>query len=94
MLWYPTGTDAYGQTRQGTPTKQTIEMVCKIYSQNTITDPRYVDIDVVGLTEDHNITTKNEIEILNNQFNIPTGTYLVRYVIPSSRLFQILMQKK
>ena len=69
-------------------------MVCKVYSQSNVTDPRYLDVDVIGLTENWNITTKNEIEILDNPFNIPTGTYIVRYVIPSSRLFQILMQRK
>lgn len=51
MLWYPTEKDEYGQTRQSTPTKQTIEMVCKVYSQNNIADPRYIDVDVIGLTD-------------------------------------------
>ena len=94
VLWYPNESDEYGQKRQNIPTRQTVEMVCKVYSQTNVTDPRYIDIDLVGLTEEHTITDKNEVEIIDNNFGIPTGTYLVKYVIPSSRLYQILLKKK
>lgn len=94
VLWFSKTKDSYGQYRQDAPTVQNIEMVCKIYSQSNVEDPRYVDIDVIGLTEERTITTENEIVIKENDFGIPTGTYIVKYVIPSSRLYQILMKRK
>lgn len=94
VLWFSKVKDAYGQYRQDEPTVQKVEMVCKIYSQNNVADPRYIDIDVIGLTEEHTITTENEVVINDNDFGIPTGTYIVKYVIPSSRLYQILMKRK
>lgn len=68
-------------------------MVCKIYSQQNVTDPRYVDIDVIGLTRSHIISDENEVIINENEFNIPTGKYEIKYVIPTNRLTQVLMKK-
>ena len=68
-------------------------MVCKIYSQVNVTDPRYIDIDVIGLTNNRIISDRNEVVISNNDFGIPTGKYEVKYVIPSNRLTQVLMKK-
>lgn len=94
VLWYSNEVDEYGQKRQGEPTIENVEMVCKVYSQANVTDPRYIDIDVLGLTDNHTITDKNEVVISNNPFGIPVGTYTVKYVIPNSRHYQILMKKK
>lgn len=70
-------------------------MVCKIYSQVNVADPRYIDIDVIGLTRNHNISDKNEVVINENKFGIPVGTYDIKYVIPTNRLYyQVLMKKK
>ena len=69
-------------------------MVCKIYSQVNVTDPRYIDIDVIGLTRSSIISDKNEVIISENDYGIPVGTYVVRYVIPTSRLTQVLMKRK
>lgn len=68
-------------------------MVCKIYSQVNVTDPRYIDIDVIGLTTSRTISDKNEVVINENEFNIPAGKYEIKYVIPSNRLTQVLMKK-
>ncbi len=86
VLTYSDEVDDYGQKRQGEFTSRDVEMVCKIYSQTNVTDPRYIDVDVIGLTYDKNITDKNVIIIGDDRFN-------VKYVIPSSRLIQILMTK-
>jgi len=86
VLTYSDDLDEYGQKRQGTPTVRIVEMVCKIYSQSNVDDPRYVDVDVIGLTKDKDITDENVIIIGDEKFNI-------KYVIPSSRLYQILMQR-
>ena len=61
-------------------------MVCKIYSQTNVTDPRYVDVDLIGLTKDKDITDDNVIIVGDEKFNI-------KYIIPSSRLYQILMKR-
>ena len=61
-------------------------MVCKIYSQTNVTDPRYVDVDLIGLTKDKDITDENVIVVGDEKFN-------VKYIIPSSRLYQILMTR-
>lgn len=69
-------------------------MVCKIYSQVNVTDPRYVDIDVIGLINNRIISDKNEVVISENKYGIPEGTYIVKYVIPTNRLTQVLMKRK
>jgi len=94
VLWFPTGVDEYGQQRQGEPTEENVDMVCKIFNQTNVTDPRYIDIDVIGLTNNHTISDKNEVVIDENAFGIPAGTYIVKYVIPTSRLYQVLLKKK
>ena len=86
VLTYSDDLDEYGQKRQGEPTVRVVEMVCKIYSQTNVEDPRYVDVDVIGLTKDKQITTDNVLIVGDEKFN-------VKYVIPSSRLYQILMQR-
>lgn len=78
--------DEYGQKRQGSSTSRDIQMVCKIYTQNNVDDPKYVDVDMLGLTKETNITDANQIEIDNVKYNI-------KYIIPSGRLTQILMNK-
>lgn len=85
ILTYSNEIDEYGQSRQSTPTKQEIEMVCKIYTQTNTNDMLYVDVDTIGITKCSTITNKNEIEIDGSNYN-------VKYVIPSGRYYQILMK--
>lgn len=78
VISYSEETDAYGQKRQGAQTIRRVEMYCRIFSQVNIDNPKYVDIDVIGLTDDKNITDANQIVIDDDVYN-------VKYVIPSSR---------
>lgn len=61
-------------------------MDIKIFSQVNVSDVRYVDVDVIGLTYDKSITDANQIKFDDR-------VYDVKYVIPSSRLNQILMKR-
>ena len=86
VLTYSDETDAYGQRRQGSPTVRFVDMFCKIFSQVNVNNPNYVDIDMIGLTDDKDITDKDVILIGDEKYNI-------KYVIPSSRKYQIMMRK-
>lgn len=78
--------DEYGQKRQGISTTRNVDMVCKVYNQKNVTNPKYVDVEMIGLTMDKNITDSNQIIINGDTFNI-------LYIIPSTRQYQILMKK-
>lgn len=80
-------TDEYGQLHKGTPTTHTTDMVVKIYNQSNVANPLYVDVTDIGLTKDNTIVAGNEVIV-------DTNTYQVLYVIPSSRLIQVLMKRK
>lgn len=86
VVSFTTGTDAYGQKRKQGSTTRTVEMVVKIYSQSNVSDVRYCDVTNIGLTYDTSITDENQIVI-------DGATYNVLYVIPSGRMYQILMKK-
>lgn len=83
---YDTAVDAYGQLQQGTPTMRTVDMAVKIYSQQNVQDPRYVDIELIGLTKDTDIAPGEVISLAQ-------GDYRVRYVVPTSRWQEILLAK-
>jgi len=86
VLTYSNTTDEYGQKRQDTPIVSPTKMVCKIYSQSENNSMIYKDVEMIGLTKSTDITDKNEILIDGVK-------YLVLFVIPSSRLTQVLMKK-
>ena len=86
VVSFATGTDAYGQKRKQGSTTKTVEMVVKIYAQSNVSDVRYCDVTNIGLTYDTSITDENQIII-------DGATYNVLYVIPSGRMYQILMKK-
>lgn len=85
ILSYIDEIDEYGQLRQNEPTKTEIEMFYRLYNQSNTDNPLYIDVDMIGLTKCSTITNKNEIEI-------DGSNYSVKYVIPSGRFYQILMQ--
>lgn len=87
LLTYSTTVDEYGQFRTNTPTSKDIEMVVKIFAQTEVDNPKYVNIEKIGITKEKNISTENEIKI-DNQL------YVVRFIIPSGKYYQILMEKK
>lgn len=86
VVSFTTGTDAYGQKRKQGSTSRTVEMYVKVYSQSNVSDVRYCDVTNIGLTYDTSITDENQIVI-------DGATYNVLYVIPSGRMYQILMKK-
>ena len=86
VVSFATGTDAYGQKRKQGSTTRTVEMVVKVYAQSNVSDVRYGDVTNIGLTYDTSITDENQIVI-------DGATYNVLYVIPSGRMYQILMKK-
>lgn len=83
---YGTTVDAYGQLEQGTPTTRTADIAFKIYSQANVTDPRYVDVEAVGLTKDKSIVPGEVITFAQ-------GDYRVKYVIPTGRWQELMLVK-
>ena len=78
--------DAYGQLEQGTPTTRAADIAFKIYSQMNVTDPRYVDVEAVGLTKDKSIVPGEVISFAQ-------GDYRVKYVIPTGRWQELMLVK-
>ena len=75
--------DDYGQKRLSETTTNA-EMMVKQFSQAHVDDPRFVDVQYIGLTKDP-ITTENVVSI--------DGTdYMVLYVIPSGRYTQVMLK--
>ena len=83
---YGLTTDSYGQLEQGTPETRTIDLTVKIYSQQNVQDPRYVDVELVGLTHDRSVVPGEVVSLAQ-------GDYRVKYVIPSSRWIQLMLVK-
>lgn len=86
VVSFTTAVDAYGQPRKTTASTRTVKMVLHIYSQQNVQDIRFNEVTEIGLTTDNDITDANQIICGNVKYN-------VLYVIPSSRLNQILMRK-
>lgn len=83
---YNSTLDAYGQQHKSGKADRYVDMVIKIVSQSNINDPRFLDITNLGLTRDTAIKAGNEV--LDG-----TTKYLVMYVIPTSRLTQVLLKR-
>lgn len=81
-----TGVDSVGQKRMGLPTTETVEMFIKTYKQENVADPRYLNIDLIGLTKARTITTKNVIKIDDDK-------YSVKYTISTPRYLVVFMEK-
>lgn len=85
LVSFTSGTDKYGQKRNNGETKDVIEMAVKIYSQTNVSDIRYNDIELIGLTK----TAVKD----SQQIEIDSVRYQISYVIPSGRYTQVLMKK-
>lgn len=81
---YTMNVDAYGQLEAGLP--RSIELSVKIYSQQNVQDPRYVDVELIGLTQDKNVVPGEVVSLAQ-------GDYRVKYVIPTGRWQEILLSK-
>lgn len=86
LVSFTSGTDAYGQKRQLGSNSKEIEMMIKPYRQSNIDDVRYVDVTDIGLTYEKSIMDSNQI--IDGE-----KTFQIMYVIPSNRLYQIMMKQ-
>ena len=82
---YDLTVDAYGQLQRGTPTTRTCDMTVKTYMQQNVQDPRYVDVELIGLTKE-NIVPGEVVSLAQ-------GDYRVKYVINSHRWNEIMLTK-
>lgn len=82
---YGTAVDAYGQLVQNSDTR-TIDVTLKVYTQQNTADPRYVDVDMIGLTKDTQVAPG---EVLS----LTQGDYRVKYVLPTGRWYQLMLKK-
>lgn len=82
---YGTTVDRYGQPEQSDVTR-TADIAFKIYAQQNVQDPRYVDVEAVGLTKDTSIVPGEVISFAQ-------GDFRVKYVIPSGRWIQLMLVK-
>ena len=82
---YGTTVDRYGQLVQSDVTR-TADIAFKIYAQQNVQDPRYVDVEAVGLTKDTSIVPGEVISFAQ-------GDYRVKYAIPSGRWTQLMLVK-
>lgn len=85
LISFTSGTDKYGQKRNNGNTEEKIEMAVKVYSQTNVSDIRYNDVELIGLTK----TAVKD----SQQIKIDDIVYQVLYVIPSGRYNQVLMKK-
>lgn len=74
--------DDYGQLVPSSTTRD-IEITIKPYSQQNVTDPRYVDVEAVGLTRDY--IAPGEV------ISLAQGDFRVKYVIPTPRWQEALL---
>lgn len=86
VISFTSGKDEYGRPRKNGSTSREVEMYVSIYQQRNVEDVRYVEVTNIGLTSDKEITDANQIMINDDK-------YQVLYVIPSNRLYQVLMKK-
>ena len=76
----------YGEKVLSTDSSTTAEMMVKQYSQTNVQDPRFVDVQYIGLT-------KAAISI-NEVVSIDGTDYMVLYVIPSGRYTQVMLKER
>ena len=82
---YSSTVDDYGQLTLSETTR-TADIAYKVYSQQNVADPRYVDVEGVGFTHDTSIVPGEVISFAQ-------GDYRVKYVIPSGRWYQLMLVK-
>lgn len=75
--------DEYGQFMYSVPTR-TADIAFKLYSQMNTQDPRYIDVEAIGLTKDTSIVPGEVITFAE-------GDFRVKYVIPSGRWQQLML---
>ena len=87
LLSYEDNPDEYGQVKQNTPNKRTIEITKpKLYKHTNVEDIRFNEIEYIALTFDKSITDANEISIGDD-------TYRICFVNPQGRLNQLFLKR-
>lgn len=84
VLSYVESVDIFGQLRKTTPTERTIEMYVKIFSQTNVNDPRYNNVEMIGLT-------KSEVYD-GEQIEIDGKVYDILRITPSKRFCEVLLR--
>ena len=74
--------DDYGQLKQ-TYTDTQIDMMIKIRGQANVEDPRFIDCDKIGITEE---------TLIPGNYIVDDKDYLIQYVIPSGRFNQVFLK--
>lgn len=88
IIHYTDSIDGYGQTKKTVKEKVASEMVVHIYSQTNVTNPKYVDIDYLGIYDPQtNISIDDDIIFNDIQCS-------VMYVVPTNRYNIVYMKKK
>lgn len=77
--------DEYGQLMYATLTR-TADVAFKLYSQQNVQDPRYTDVEAIGLTKDTSIVPGEVITFAQ-------GDFRVKYVIPTGRWQELMLVK-
>lgn len=85
---YSTGVDQYGQVQKGNYITGIIQMAYYLQNQVRINDPRYIQVDVVGLTKD--IVTDDNVLVLDDS----EAKYQVKFIIPTKKYNVIGLTKK
>lgn len=75
--------DDYGVPMYATATR-TADIAFKLYSQQNVQDPRYIDVEAIGLTKDTSIVPGEVVTLAQ-------GDFRVKYVIPSARWIQLML---
>lgn len=78
------GKDAYGQTKQGEPTRKPISVVWIDYKFANVNNPKYADVDVLCLTIS-DVDTTNMIERDGKRYN-------VLFTIPGVKYNQVFLK--
>ena len=82
---YGTSVDRYGQLIPNDETR-TAEIAFKVNGQQNVADPRYIDVEAVGLTKDTSIVPGEVVSLAQGEFR-------VKYVIPTARWQQLMLVK-
>lgn len=87
ILSFSSELDDYGQRRMGTPTETSADMVIKPYTNVNVEDPRFEEVEIIGLTKSE-VSTQNRIRLASG------SVYDVLHVQPGERYTQVFMRAR
>ena len=87
LLSYEDNPDEYGQVKQNTPNKRTIEITKpRLYKHTNVEDIRFNEVEDSSLTFEKTITDADKLLIGDD-------TYSICFVNPEGRLTQLFLKK-